>query len=60
MTAQRQHVFQVTDLIFHKYKIKSNITLLFLDSWLFTTYSIVISIIIIAVFIYNYGYYQVL
>ena len=31
-----------------------------LNSWLFATYSIVTSISIIAVFIYNYGYYQVL
>ena len=60
MTAQRKHVFQVTDLIFHKYRIKSYITLLFLDSWLFTKHSKIISIIIIAVFIYNNGYYQVL
>ena len=60
MTAQQQHAFQAADLIFHKYKIKSYITLLFLDSWLFTTYSIIVSIIIIAVFIYNNGYCQVL
>ena len=45
--------------MFHKYKIKSYITLLFLDSCLFTTYSIIIGIIIIAVFIYTNGYYQV-
>ena len=55
-----QHDFEAKDLIFHKYKIKGYITSLFLDSWLFTTYSIIISIIIIAVFIYNSGYCQVL
>ena len=45
--------------MFHKYKIKRYITLLFLDSCLFTTYSIIIGIIIIAVFIYTNGYYHV-
>ena len=44
-------MFQATDFIFHKNKIKSYISLLFLDSWIFTTYSIIIRIIIIVVFI---------
>ena len=52
--------FRAIDLIFHENKIKSYISLLFLDIWLFTTFSIIISLIIIGVFIYNNGYYQVL
>ena len=44
----------------HKYNLQINITLLLLDSWLFATYSIIISIIIIVVIVYNYEYYRVL
>ena len=51
-------MFPVTDLIFHKNKIKNYIPFIFLDSWIFTTYSIIFTIIITAVFTYNNGYYQ--
>ena len=51
-------MFPVTDLIFHKNKIKNYTPFIFLDSWIFTTYSIIFTIIITAVFIYNNGYYQ--
>ena len=48
-------MFQATDLIF--YKNKKHTSFIF-DIWIFTTYSILISIIIIAVTLYNNGYYQ--